>query len=470
MKHPRTLVVSSLVLLSLAAAAVAVASGEVWRYPDKEVPAVGPALVEIGTAGREKAPAIEVAVVDGEKPVAGMGIGVFSYIGKNEPPRVLAATGADGKIVVRGIDTKGLEAVRMAFTWEAGVKTIRLRLEHKGNAWSVASAPYKRVEDGHDEGSCKNLFELKPSSGGSYKLTFKRPPSIAWCEDIVYGSKKHERELAKLNKIGGDRNVNKGDKNMISGDEEIKMGLEASQQFNQQLKMVDDPAIVGPVTEIAKKVIANSDQPKMPVDLHVVYTDDVNAFVTAGGHIYVFTGLIKMAQNEAQVAGVLAHETSHAIEHHVTEGQTRNTLAQGGAEIGSAVLGGLLGLGKTTQGLLNEGATASAGLVTLKYDRGSEAEADLLGEQYLWKAGWDPEAIAHFFELFQKMSKGSSTPQFLATHPSDASRVRNGIVYARAYLPGKDRYLVDTAEFQALKAKVMALPPPPKPPAPKPAS
>jgi len=435
----------------------------VWRYPEKEAPATGPALVEIGTAGRDKAPRLDVAVKDDKgQPVAGMGIGVFPYIGKADPKRVAAATDAAGAIVVRGIDTKGLDALRLAFTWEGGVKTIRVRVEPSKGGWAVVSAPYKRVEDGKDEGSCMNLFTVKPEGGGSFLLTFNRPPSIGWCEDIVYGSKKHEHELARINAIGA-RNVNKGDKNMYSADDEAKMGLEASNQFDQKLAAINDPEIVGYVTKLAQSVVAASDQPNMKVTVRVVNTPDVNAFVTAGGHIYVFAGLIAVAQNESQLAGVIAHETSHAIARHVTEGATRNQLAQGGAQIGSAILGGLLKLGDTTQAIVNEGATTSAGLVTLKYDRGSESEADLLGAQYLWKGGWDPEAIAHFFEMFSKMSKGSATPAFLSTHPTDAKRVQDGITWARAFLPGKDRYLVDTAEFEACKAKVAKLPKPAKP-------
>ena len=456
-------------LVSLLVAAGAHASGEVWRYPEKEVPATGPALVEVGAAGREKAPRLDVVVKDDKgQPVAGMAVNVFPYIGKNEPKHVGAATDASGSIVVRGIDTKGLDAVRLAFIWEAGVKTIRVRLERAKGGWSVASAPYKRVEDGKDEGSCMNLFTVKPEDGGNFLLTFNRPPSIAWCEDIVYGSKKHEQVLSHINQIGA-RNVNQGDKNMYNPDDEAKMGLEASNEFDQKLPAITDPEIVGYVTKLAQGVVAASDQPNLKPTVRVVNTPDVNAFVTAGGHIYVFTGLIAVAQNESQLAGVIAHETSHAIARHVTEGATRNQLAQGGAQLGSAVLGGLLKLGNTTQGLLNEASTTSAGLVTLKFDRGSEAEADLLGSQYLWKGGWDPEAIARFFEMFSKMSKGSSTPAFLSTHPTDAKRVKDGITWARAYLPAKEKYLVDTAEFQACKAKVQKLPKPaPQQPQPQP--
>jgi hypothetical protein len=459
----------ALLLIVAAAGVIAFAAGEVWRYPVKDAPATGPSLVEIGTPGREAAPKLTVLVRDDDgKPVPGMAVNVFAYMGTGkkksktpeEPKLNAAATGPDGTLTIRGLDTKDLAALRVAFIWDGGVKAVRARLEPTKGVWGIAGAAYKRVDDGKDEGSCKNLFTMKTGAAGSDMLEFSRPPSIAWCEDVVYGSKKHERELVRVNAIAA-RNVNKSDKNMYKPDDEIKMGLEASAQFDQKMPGIKDAQIVGYVTNLAKKVVAASDKPDSPVNVRVIHTNDVNAFVTAGGHIYVFTGLIKMAQNESQLAGVLAHEISHAIARHVTEGATRNQLAQGGAQIGSAVLGGLLGLGENTQALLDKGATTGTGLITLKYDRGSETEADLLGSQYLWKGGWDPEAIANFFALFAKMKKGSGTPAFLSTHPSDDKRIQNGITWARTFLPPKDKYLVDTAEFQACKAKVAKLPAPP---------
>jgi Zn-dependent protease with chaperone function len=447
------------VMAVFTAALPAYASGEVWRYPEKDTPVKGPALVEIGKPGRAAAPKIDVVVRDGDgKPVAGFAVSVSPTFGKKESAPIGAATGPDGVVVVKGIDTSGLRALRVALTWGGGPKTIRARLEPKGGVWNLVAAPYRRVDDGKDAGSCRNLFTLKPAGAGSYALIFKRPPSLAWCEKVVYGSDKHAGEFTRLDAIGA-RNVNKGDRNMFSPDDEVKMGLEASTQYDQKLPPVNDPEIVSYVTRLAETVVAASDQPKTELHVRVVNTEDVNAFVTAGGHVYVFTGLIKTTQNESQLAGVMAHEISHAIARHVTEGATRNTMAQTGAQLGSAILGSLLGLGNDAQDLVTQGATTSAGLITLKYDRGSEAEADLLGAQYLWKAGWDPEAIARFFELFQKMGKTASVPQWLSTHPSDAKRVQNGIAWARAFLPPKDRYLVDTAEFQAVKAKVAKLPP-----------
>ena len=434
-------------------------AGEVWRYPEKDVPSTAPTTVDVAPPGGKSAVSVEVVVRDNAgAPVVGQSVFAVAVRGKKAGPRLEGATGPDGKLVLRGID-RDVDSLRLVFSWDGGAKTIRPRLDAKRGKWSLEAAPYKRIGDGKDDGSCKNLFALKPLGPQSYTLEFRRAPSLVWCEQIPYGGEKKSREYARIDAIGG-RSVNRGDKNMFSAADETKIGLEASSDFDKQFEQVSDPMIVGYVTALAQKVAAASDDPKMTLNVRVVNTKDVNAFVTAGGHVYVFTGLLLAAQNESQVAGVLAHEISHAIARHVTEGATRNQMAQTGAQLGSAVLGSVLGLGDETQGLVNQAASTSAQLVTLKYDRGSESEADLLGTQYLWKAGWDPEGIARFFEQLQKRGKSSSVPGWLSTHPPHEKRVENGILWARAFLPPKDRYLVDTAEFEAVKAKVAKLPPP----------
>ena len=458
--------------LALAAATLSLsrvhASGEVWRYPEPDPPAEGPSEVTLGGVQAKKGsavPALEVRVIDQDgKPVPGRAVGVHAVSGKKEIPVQRGATDANGSFRLL---TTGVEATRVtiSFAWGQGAKVVRAKLEPQGKGqWAITEAPYRRIADGKDDGSCKNLFALKTvPETKSYLLEFHQPETLLGCEEISYGQDKHVAEIGRLGAIGT-RNVNVGDKNSFSPSDEVKMGLEASTQFDQQFEQVQDPKIVAYVQSVLDKIVAASDSPKMPTHLRVVHTDDVNAFVTAGGHVYVFTGLIKAAQNESQLAGVLAHEGSHAIARHVTEGATRNAKAQTGAQVGAAALGALLGLKEGTAALAAKGASTTAQVVTLSFDRKSESEADLLGEQYLWKAGYDPEGIARFFEIMQKASGGKSGPAWLSTHPSHEKRVENGILWARAYLPPKDKYLVDTAEFEAVKKLVAALPPPKKRP------
>ena len=453
-------------LLALGAVAAS-ASGEVWRTPEKFPPAEGPSTVTVAPKGKtaKKAQTAELIVTakDGaDKPVAGLDVTVLALFNK-EHSLQKAATDAQGQLKLQG---SGVTGLAFGFAWDGGAKTIKVRLEPgKNGAWVVAEAPYKRIIDGKDDGSCKNLFALtKEGATGPYRLAFHVPAALIECEEVAYGTERKVGELVKLNAIGM-RDVNVGDKNAFTASDEQKMGLEASTQFDSQFEKIDDPQIVGYVQKVMEKVVAASDVPTMPIKLRVVHTNDVNAFVTAGGNVYVFTGLIAMAQNESQLAGVLAHEGSHAVARHVTEGATRNQKAQTGTAIGGqalGMLGALVGANEGTQALIQQGAGQAAGLVLLRYDRRSETEADLLGTQYLWKAGWDPEAIARFFELLEKSSGGGGggTPQWMSTHPSHEKRVQNGILWARAFLPPKDKYLVDTAEFQAVRERVRKLPPP----------
>jgi hypothetical protein len=458
------------VVLALAGAGLAHASGEVWRKPEVFPPASGPSEVTLapqpktdskkskakkGTARIE----LEVLATDGSgRPMAGLGMAVVGLFGKKDENLVAAATDAAGRVRISGT---GLTDLLVGFGWDGGAKRIKARLTPERGAWTLGAAPYKRIADGQDQGSCRNLFTLEPAgTTGGYRLAFKVPGSLLECEEVIYGAERKVGEIASVGRIGN-RDVNLGDKNSFTVDDERKIGLEASTQFDQQFQKIDDPAIVGYVQKLMEKIVAASDAPGMPIHLRVVHTPDVNAFVTAGGHVYVFTGLIAAAQNESQLAGVLAHEGSHAVARHVTEGATRNSKAQAGASIGGAVLGALLGADAGSQELINQGAGTAAGLVTMRYDRRSETEADLLGAQYLWKAGWDPEAIARFFEVMEQNSDGKSgTPGWMSTHPSHEKRVENGILWTRAFLPPLDRYLVDTAEFKDVQARVRKLPAP----------
>jgi Zn-dependent protease with chaperone function len=447
------------------------ASGEVWRYPEPDPPSDAPSTVTFDPpAGAKKGdpvPALDVIVHDQQgQPVPHLAVGIHVVSGKTTFPPKKGATDAEGVLHIRATGRVEASRITLSFAWGNGAKVIRAKLEPKGKGqWEIVEAPYRRIADGKDDGSCKNLFALKSvPATKSYTLEFKQPVTLLGCDEISYGTNRKVAEIGNVAGIGAGRNVNLGDKNSFTPTDEVKMGLEASTQFDQQFEQIKDPKIVGYVQSVLDKVVAASDAPKIATHLRVVNTNDVNAFVTAGGHVYVFTGLIKAAQNESQLAGVLAHESSHAIARHVTEGATRNSKAQTGAQVGAAALGALLGLKDDTAALAAKGASATAGVVTLHFDRNAETEADLLGEQYLWKAGWDPEAIARFFELMQKQSGGSSGPAWLSTHPTHEKRVENGILWAEAYLPPRDKYLVNTAEFDEVKKLVAALPPPKKTP------
>lgn len=481
MKHLSLAVV--VLLPFLAGPFPASAAGETWRYPETYPAVEGPSVLEITPADTarfssrarrrgESLPSIEVLVLEeGKTPASGVGVAVGARVGKRsrDTIRLTGATDRDGRLLLRSTGTDGMTEVAFDFYWHGGYRSVGASLEPDGGGWRIAEATYADViGDGEDQGRCENLFRLEPAGEandpGRLRLVFYLPASLLECREVVYGSGRKSAELAKVAQIGH-RDLNAGDKNFFSRRDEEQMGLEAARELDNELEFVQDPAIVDYVKDIVKKVVASSDDPTMPVDLHVVHTDDINAFATAGGHVYVFTGLISVAENESQLAGVLAHEISHVIGRHVTEGATHNMKIQVGTLLGSLALGQALDLKDDKQKALVQGSLLTAGVVGMKYSRSAETEADLLGTQYLWNGGWDPEAIALFFEMMEKRGLGAGVPGWLSDHPTDEKRVENGLHWARAFLPERDRYLVDTERFQEVRARVRALPPPRKKPA-----
>lgn len=470
-------------VLALGLASLAHASGEVWRYtaPPRPIAAAAEVTVAPEDAAphegrmrrRERrralpTPDLVVEVQDGAgRPVPGVGVEFVLSFGRRAEHalRRAGATDERGTCRLRPTAAIPITDVLVIAELDGGAKAMRVNLDPtREGDWRHRVTHYRNAGSGRYEGSCGNLVALRgapagPTGVASYRLRVVSPDSLLQCEAVAYGVERKAAELARLDDVGR-RDVNRGDRNFFSPADEEAMGVEAAAHFDEQFEQVTDPAIVGYVQGVLDRVLAASDAPDMETHLRVVNTDSVNAFVTAGGNVYVFTGLLKAAENESQLAGVLAHETSHAIARHVTEGATRQLKTQLGTFLGAAALGELLGLEGGDRDALTQGGLVAAGLVGMRYDRRAESEADLLGAQYLWRAGWDPEGIARFFEVLDRQGGGASVPGWLSTHPTHERRIEDGIHWSRAFLPQRDRYLLDTAEFQAARRRVEALPPP----------
>lgn len=452
------------------------AAGGVWRTPESFAPAVGPAEVsvagssvpevrELSRRHRRKFPEAPLVVVDvvdeSGRPAPGTAVRVGLKIGR-EHSTWEGATDRAGRFVFRPSGIPGIRRIDVDVAWDGATRGIGVDLEPDDERWEMEKPRYRNSAAREWEGDCGNLFALQQGPG-RVSLRVTRPDSLLACRGIEYGLDRKSDAIARLDAIGR-RDVNEGDKNFFSSGDEAKMGVEAANHFDQEFERVEDPVITGYVQGLVERIVAASDVPDMPVNLRVVHTEGVNAFATAGGNVYVFTGLIAAAENEAQLAGVLAHEVSHVVARHVTEGASRQMKQQGLALV--------LGLGLAAAADLDRRETEQAvmasmmgaGLYGMRHGRQAETEADLLGSQYLWKAGWDPEAIAGFFAVLQRQG-GASPPGWLSTHPSHERRIENGIHWSRAFLPAKERYLVSTDEFERVKRRVQALPPPRKRPA-----
>ena len=251
----------------------------------------------------------------------------------------------------------------------------------------------------------------------------------------------------------GKRKINGGFINwMAMGmEKEVALGRYLAAEIDREAKFVDDPQITEYVNRVGQNIVLHSDA-KVPFTIKVIDSDEVNAFALPGGFFYVNKGLILAADNEAELAGVMAHEIAHVAARHAVENQAKATLAEYGLLAGSIFLGGIPGL------LINNAGPLAALLGFMKFSRDAESEADKLGVQYLYAAGYDPNALATMFEKLA--SKNKKKPGFLSkafsTHPQPPDR-RAASLALVARFPEHEEYAISTSEFQKVKARLMRM-------------
>ncbi len=251
----------------------------------------------------------------------------------------------------------------------------------------------------------------------------------------------------------GKRNINKGIIAKMSGstEKEVRLGRELAAEVDRQAKFIDDPMITEYVNRVGQNIVLHSDA-KVPFTIKVIDSDEVNAFALPGGFFYVNKGLILVADNEAELAGVMAHETGHVAARHAVENQTKANLLEYLAMGGSIFLGGI-------PGMIYQN-TAGLGLlgIFMKFSRSAEEEADRLGVQYMWAAGYDPTAMATMFEKLEAKSKKKPglISRAFASHPAPPERRASALALA-ARFPEHDEYVISTSEFQRVKAKLLRL-------------
>lgn len=262
----------------------------------------------------------------------------------------------------------------------------------------------------------------------------------------------HDGSLRDISAIGN-RNVgcSRGLANWYSLDRQIAMGKLYSQEVEASSKLISDPVITEYINRVGQNLVRNSDS-QVPFTIKVIDSDDVNAFALPGGFFYVNSGLILAADNEAELAGVMAHEIAHVAACHIARENTRGQLLNL-ASIPLIFVGG--GIGYAVQ--------SAAGLALpmgfLKFSRGFEAQADYLGLQYLYKSGYDPQAFTAFFEKVEAMEK--KKPGTLAkafdTHPQTPDRLAKTQDEINSLLPPEPQYKLDTSEFEDVKARLARL-------------
>ncbi|MGD0988030.1 MAG: M48 family metalloprotease [Candidatus Sulfotelmatobacter sp.] len=263
---------------------------------------------------------------------------------------------------------------------------------------------------------------------------------------------KHDGTKTDVDAVGN-RNVGcgRGVGNWYSLERQVAMGRSYAQQIESQIKLVNDPVVTEYVNRIGQNLVRNSDA-QVPFTIKVIDSDVVNAMALPGGFFYVNSGLILAADEEAEMAGVMAHEIAHVAACHLAREQTRGTLMQL-ATIPLIFVGGGIGYGAY------EAAGPAAMLGFLKFSRGFEAEADYLGVEYMYRAGYDPSAFVSFFEKIQAMEKkkpGTLSKTF-DTHPQTPDRIEKTQEEIRKILPAKNEYVVTTSEFDDVKSRLASI-------------
>jgi hypothetical protein len=236
--------------------------------------------------------------------------------------------------------------------------------------------------------------------------------------------------------------------NWYSTESEMKEGKSISMEIEKSVKFINDPVVTEYVNRVGQNIVKNSDA-KVPFTIKVIDSDEINAMALPGGFFYVNSGLILAADDEAELAGVMAHEISHVAAHHAMREQTRLNYAQFGT-IPLIFIGGGLGYG------LYEASSLAVPITFLQFSRDFERQADFLGIQYMYRAGYDPQALPSMFEKIEHLQK--TKPNMIAKafsdHPQTPDRILATQQEIAKLLPPKDEYVITTSEFDDVKARL----------------
>ena len=285
------------------------------------------------------------------------------------------------------------------------------------------------------------------ASDGAAKSTVPEKIEAADPEKVKHDGGKDDVDAV------GNRNVGckTGMGNWYGVEKQIAMGKQYAQQVESSVKLIQDPVVTEYVNRVGQNLVRNSDA-QVPFTIKVIDSDDINAFALPGGFFYVNSGLILAADEEAELAGVMAHEIAHVAACHAARENTRGNLMQM-ASIPLIFVGGAIGYAGY------EAAGLALPLTFLHFSRGFEAEADYLGLQYMYKSGYDPQAFISFFEKVQaqEKKKPGSLAKAFSTHPQTPDRIAKSQEEIATILPARAQYVVSTSEFDNVKARLAAI-------------
>lgn len=248
----------------------------------------------------------------------------------------------------------------------------------------------------------------------------------------------------------GKRNINKHQINFYSLEKEVAIGRQFSAEIDRSAKLIDDPVIAEYINRVGQNLVLHSDA-KVPFTIKVIDSDEVNAFALPGGFFYVNKGLILTADNEAELAGPMAHEIAHVAARHGVEQASKGQLVNWGT-LPLIFLGGWGGFA------IRQGAAIAIPIGFFRFSRGAEEEADMFAAQYMWAAGYDPHALVTFFEKLQakEKKKPGTMAKIFSTHPVVGDRIDkvNALI---ARFPERSEYMINTSEFTQVKNRLISM-------------
>jgi beta-barrel assembly-enhancing protease len=284
------------------------------------------------------------------------------------------------------------------------------------------------AKDKNDPKDSKKSTTAQPASTAKGKLSNKENPELI-----------------------GQRNINKQIlPNFYSLDKEVALGRQLAMQVDRQAKFIEDPIVVEYINRVGQNIVLHSDA-KVAFTIKVLDSDDVNAFALPGGFFYVNKGLILAADNEAEIAGVMAHEIAHVAARHGVEQDSK-------AQLANFAMIPLIFMSGGLAAIAYQAAQIGVPLAFLKFSRGAENEADVLGAQYAWASGYDPNNLTTFFEKLEKKEKDKpgTLSKLFRTHPLTPDRIENVRNLVMRF-PEKDEYVVNTSEFNKVKNHLLAI-------------
>jgi predicted Zn-dependent protease len=267
--------------------------------------------------------------------------------------------------------------------------------------------------------------------------------SIALAAAALLPAKDNKKDPTAI----GNRNVS-GGVNFYSLEKELALGKQLAIEVRKQVKIVDDPIVAEYVNRLGQNLVRNSDV-AFPVSFEVIDSAEINAFTIPGGHIFINTGLIGLSANESQLAAAMAHELGHAAGRHATRQATRDQIA-GLGTLPLVALGGWAGLAA------RQATNAVVPLAFLRASREFENEADLFGVEYLWKAGYDPNASVDLFESMESTERRQpgSVARLFRSHPLTPERIEKTQKNIDRLLPSRDQYVINTSEYEDVRARL----------------